>query len=278
MANPCFIYWPEGHTSRRILDLGEDISDLQQTPRRRVLDSGSLSGKYTRTNLTSGLSIRIVDERFSDRRKFRQLHQVINHAETGLLVAFAVDSSKIYGYPIRETSTTGAVGTISSTIKISKTNWFVGWHTAPGTIAVGDEICIESGAWRGYREWHKVDQITDAGDHYVIRTQDKITHDYSVGGIVRYADFFPFLRLPENAVGGNLISHEHRISFTFDCPFDLLVHYIDVVIDNPHDENVGNPPNRQNPDKYFQARMAKAPFTSASNTFRNGVGSVFFQS
>ena len=274
MGNPYFVFWTmdddaSASSLRNYIDMLEPISDIQQTPNRRVTDSRSLSGKYTRTNLDAGLSVRITDERFTQRSKFRQLHAMINHAEQGYLVGFTNDVEKAYGHVV--------VNHVfpSTNIYVAKENWFLQWFGATSIPAAGDEICIESRAWKGAREWHKIHTVTDEGDRYKIRTEDPIKFDYGAGGLVRTADFWPFLRLGQGTVGGNVLNHDHRISYTFDCPFDYIPHFIDVVIDNQEAENVGNGRN-QNPDRFMSARMVNGTKV-AYNTYKTGVGAPYIR-
>tara|TARA_R110000824_G_scaffold328646_1_gene515514 strand:- start:353 stop:1201 length:849 start_codon:yes stop_codon:yes gene_type:complete len=231
MANPYFIYWPYGGIQRVEIDMTEPISDIQQRPRRHVEDSMSLNGHRVRSNLTAGLQIRISDERFTARGKWRELSGLINHLEQGYLCGFAEDFSNAYGM-ILESMTVG-----SNIIMVDATNWFQGW-TAPGLGAVkqpvvGDEIVIESGAWKGCREYFTVAATSIVGTSRRIELDRPVNYRFT-DAIVRNADFWPYLQLPKSAVGGALLTHDHRISYTLDLPLDEMIHLNDVVVGNPN--------------------------------------------
>ena len=252
MGNPYFMFWPYGGTAvvRNDIDMLEPISDLQQTPHRLVEDSMSLSGHTMRTNLTSGLSVRIVDERFTSREKWRKLSRLINHLETGRSCGFAVDVSNAWG------STVVAAPRNSTTLTVAKDNWFESWTTGGASLipAVGDEIVLESGAWRGLREYFEIDSISVTATTRILTLDHAIRGEYNDSGLVRNSDFFPLLRLPKNAVGGNLLNHDHRISYNLEMPLELVNTVADIVSDNENDgssitgtdEGTG-----QDPDGYF---------------------------
>ena len=268
MANPYFMFWAYGIGMRNDLDMGEPISDLQQTPNRIVLDSRALGGRYMRTNLTAGLQIRILDERFTAREKWRKLQRMINHLEQGYFVGFAVDVSNAWGAAIR-TATRG-----SSTVEIEAANWFEAWSTggAALTPAIGDEIVLETGPWKGLREYFKITNVVGTGtppSFYTLTLDHPIRGEYDDTGIVRNSDFFPYLRLPQGAVGNpGLLSHDHRISFTLDIPLDLIVSYNDIVADQPNDgisiatgtDDNPTPDGRKwSADAFFSTKAADAP-------------------
>ncbi len=230
MANPYFIYWPYGGIQRVQIDMTEPISDVQQRPTRRVEDSMSLNGHRVRSNLTAGLQIRITDERFTDRGKWQELSGLINHLEQGYLCGFAVDFNNAYGM-VLESMTVG-----SATIRVDATNWFQAWTAPPGGVTkqpvAGDEIVIETGAWKGCREYFTIESTAIVGTSREIVLDRPVNYRFTEA-IVRHADFWPYLQLPKSGVGGALLTHDHRISYTLDLPLDEMIHLNEVVVGNP---------------------------------------------
>lgn len=227
MADPKFIFWPYGSGTRTFVDMGEPISDLQITPTRRVADSKALSGRVVRTNLTSGLNVRIVDERFTSREKFRQLSRLINHLEQGYACAFARDPDNAYGHQVRT-----AVRN-SSSVRIEAPNYFHDWTSTGGSHlfpAVDDEVVLETGPWRGVREYFRVTSVSVSTGYLDIGLDHRIRGIYDNAAILRHSDFWPVLRLPAGAVGSpSLLTHDHRISYTLDLPLEFQSDAIEVA-------------------------------------------------
>ena len=100
MGNPFFSWYPHqtntGVAYFEKIDIPEDLTDLQVTPRRDVADAFTLHGGRSRELLRPWVEIRILYDRFTSRPLFRRFSAMINHLERGGVVAFGVDSDKVY--------------------------------------------------------------------------------------------------------------------------------------------------------------------------------------
>tara|TARA_R100001443_G_scaffold112277_1_gene125709 strand:+ start:773 stop:1735 length:963 start_codon:yes stop_codon:yes gene_type:complete len=235
MGLPFFCWKPQIPLPQRThVDLGEELSDLQVTPVRVASDAVTLNGRYTRLTHTPQLQVRIVLERFKDRHLFRKLSAMINHLERGGYVTFGLDSAKAYGAKIKTEHTQNR-----TTIDVSS-NLYKRYHpdsssldmlAASTTAPYGDEIVIESPPPIAAREYFTVVGATDAGSggaRYKIDTSSTITgdmlrFDYPVDSFVRFSDFYPRLFLPESQVGGGLLTHDHRNTYTLDLPLTYII-------------------------------------------------------
>ena len=120
---------------------------MQVTPRRDVADAFTLHGGRSRELLRPWVEIRILYDRFTSRPLFRRFSAMINHLERGGLVAFGVDSDKVYSArvqgPLSPSSTYINLGPNISTAK---------YDTICPHLAIGDEFVIETGAPLARRE------------------------------------------------------------------------------------------------------------------------------
>lgn len=242
MAYPFFSWYPHQlsfGSNLETIDLTEDLSDLQVTPKRDVVDVFSLHGGRSRELLRPWIDVRITLDRFTDRLLFRKFTAMINHLERGGSIAFGVDSAKVWAARTEMTHYQDA------TTLIHGANVAGRWHATSCTaLATGDELVIESGPPLAKREYHRVDSVsttsTGAG---VINIGDSMNlfDEYRAGSLVRYSDFYPTLILPPGGVGSGMLTHDHRITYTLD----LTLVYI-IPMDN-EDDNDG-PGDGDNPD------------------------------
>jgi len=225
MASPFFTWWP--HMSgllgaRETITLSEDMSDLQVTPRRDVIDTYSLHGGRSREMLRPWLDVRLVLERFTDRDLFRKFSAMINHLERGGVVAFGLDSSKAWAATTATYTQQGDMRVYCGKVITEK------YHAASASVepAATDEFVIESGPPTGKREYHLIHSAVGSPTSAVVIDIDSSTSspttmfrdDYPIGSRVRFSDFYPTLILDAGAVGTGLLTHDHRISYTLDLP------------------------------------------------------------
>lgn len=235
MASPFFTWWPHmsGTTgARETITLSEDMSDLQVTPRRDVVDTYALSGGRSRELLRPWLEVRLVLERFTDRALFRQFSAMINHLERGGIVAFGLDSSKAWAARTAIYTSQGDMRVYAGSVLTKQ------YHADSLSVSVsnGDEFVIESGAPTGKREYQLVHSAVGSPTTPVVIDLDPsasspslmFRDDYPIGSQVRFSDFYPTLILPGDAVGSALLTHDHRISYTLDLPLVYV-----LPIDNP---------------------------------------------
>lgn len=227
MPSPFFTWWPHQTRStsgRETITLSEDLSDLQVTPKRDVVETYSVHGGRSVELLRPWVEVRIVLERFTDRALFRKFSAMINHLERGGVVAFGLDSAKAWMVRTREPIYQGGV-TIDGTGNLAN-----GFHDDSATtyvVTVGDEVIIESGPPAAKREYQTLTAITGGTDGALGTTHVTIDpssstptnafrDDYANGCVIRFSDFWPTLILPGGGVGSAMLTHDHRISYTLD--------------------------------------------------------------
>jgi hypothetical protein len=217
MGFPALYYYPSTALSAGTVgllekvDFGELISDIQISPIRRVHDSVSLSGRASRTSWQSGLSVRIVLERFTDDALARDLYSFSSHAERGKHFGFARDADKAVAVVPR-----GTGWSRGSTVLSGSGNIFRKWEPS-ATLAADDIVHISGPAPRNNREEHKLASWTLSTSISNITTADSLRYDHSYPAVFRHRDFFPVLYVPEAEVGRSMLTHDHRISWTFEC-------------------------------------------------------------
>ena len=227
MPSPFFTWWPHQTRStsgRETITLSEDLSDLQVTPKRDVVETYSVHGGRSVELLRPWVEVRIVLERFTDRALFRKFSAMINHLERGGVVAFGLDSAKAWMVRTREpiyqgNATVDGTGNIATAYHADSLSTYV--------LAVDDEIIVESGPPAAKREYHVLTAIsggTGGTTGTTVVTIDPSSStptnafrdDYADGCLIRYSDFWPTLILPGSGVGSAMLSHDHRISYTLD--------------------------------------------------------------
>jgi hypothetical protein len=241
MGYPFFSWYPLHSMSPRIeiINFGEDLSDLQVTPKRDVVDSFSLMGGRSRELLRPWVEVRVVLDRFTDRKLFRQLSAMINHLERGGSVAFGNDHQKIW-MARTERISQGATSVLHGSNVGG--GYYDGSTPVLSTLSSPDEIVIETGAPLAKREYHTV---SSASASQINLGESLDTFDsYPTGSIVRYSDFYPTLIMPPNEVGGAHLTHDHRITYTLDIN---LAYVIPVVTGDSNDQpNGGDQPDWAN--------------------------------
>lgn len=219
MANSKFWFYPSKLTGSPLVevDLGEEISDVQDDPWADVSDARGYDGSLQRQVLATGLVVRIVLERFgnpSNAAVERAVRSMEAHLAGGGAVAFARDAAKSYA-----TSRSGTIPTGSTEyVGDAGNSWDV---FASGALADGDEVVIESMPPAVEREYTTASGAT-AGDDNTVSITNGTRYDYIGPSICRYRWFYPLLVLPEDQLGKTIVTHDHRRVFTLDATFLYL--------------------------------------------------------
>mgnify|MGYP003118428748 CR=1 FL=1 len=215
-AESAFWYTPHpitGIIPTQRIDIGEIISDLQIDPFRISHDAVSWSGRRSRINMRSGLKVRIINERFTDTALAEDLFNMADHLERGLPVAFAVKKSKTFcGFSVGPADTSFG-GTSRKQYDITVGPLFTAFSGA--SPAVGDVLLAQSFGADSKREECRVSSYDATTKRLVLQDSLKFNH---VGLIMfRHRDFFPALFRPASTNETTLLTHDHRITYTFDA-------------------------------------------------------------
>ena len=245
MANPRFYWtsWEKGvpwmsGTITRTVDIDEPISDLQIRQTREVSDAITLSSMQHRNHKRPYLEVRVILERFTDPALARELYALESHLQKGGYVGFSADRSKTWASWLGGgTSPTGEL-VVAEGDKLlsvygparvgadSNSNLFKHYEST-GLVSGGDIVALDGTIDNFHHEELEVDASgnTFSGTRSTGKLNTVATHaggaryEYEQGSIVRYRDFWPYLSLPDNQVGKPIITHDHRVSWTFDATF-----------------------------------------------------------
>ena len=207
MGNAAFYYYPAGTSGGlETIDLGEGVTDLQVEPIRVAQTAFTMSGRMYRTVETARLKVTIINERFSSGRKARGLQTMSSHLELGGAVAFTADTSKVWAGFTRSAPSRGDTSIETWGNAFSALN--------SGSLTTGDVLAFQSPNPTHYLEYCRVDSVT-AADKITIQDAIRYNHPETLT-LVRFRDFYPVLRMPQDGLGSAFVTHDHRITYTLD--------------------------------------------------------------
>lgn len=215
MAAPRFYYYPDETGSLESVDLGEGLSNLQETASAIVTDTYAADGKAYRSFQRDTFEVRIELERFGTpgtNSLERKLQNLQSHLQRGGWVGFSRDHAKTWA------SIRSGAASRGDTIFYTGGSGFSAW-SASGTLAAGDEVVIETAPPDSRREISTVSSLGSTGD---VSLGTALVFSYDGHPIIRYRDFYPCLRL----AAGNLrplVTHDHRRNWTLDATFEYSV-------------------------------------------------------
>lgn len=215
MGQPRFYYYPDETGSLEIIDLGEGLSDLQETPGAIATDTYAADGKAYRSFQRDTFEVRIVLERFGTpgvSSLERKLLTLQSHLQRGGWVGFSRDHAKAWA------SMRSGAASRGDTIFYTPGSGFTSWSSS-GTLAAGDEVVIESAPPDSRRELSTVSSLSSGGD---VTLGAGLIYSYDGHPLIRWRDFYPTLRL----AAGNLrpiVTHDHRRNWTLDATFEYNV-------------------------------------------------------
>ena len=156
------------------------------------------------------MSVRIINERFTDNELAEKLYTMADHMERGGSVSFTVDTAKTYAaFGIKKTG--DVYGTTTTEVYQMKNALFDSMSsTAP---ALNDVLLVESFGPNAKREEVRVHSYNPIAKVLTIKTP--LLYAHSGPTLFRHRDFFPVLY--RNASETNAaLTHDHRISWTWD--------------------------------------------------------------
>lgn len=215
MGQPRFYYYPDETGSLEVIDLGEGLSDLQETSAAIATDTYAADGKAYRSFQRDTFEVRIVLERFGTpgvSSLERKLQNLQSHLQRGGWVGFSRDHAKAWA------SIRSGAASRGDTIFYTGGSGFLSWSSS-ATLAAGDEVVIESAPPDSRREISTVSALSSGGD---VSLGTALVYTYDGHPIIRWRDFYPTLRL----AAGNLrpiVTHDHRRNWTLDATFEYSV-------------------------------------------------------
>jgi len=226
-------YYPDPASTVVEIDLGEDISDLQKNGTVIQSASESIAGAIFTSQTSARSVVRIVNERFTSYALARQLETLENHLRRGGSIAFAEDSDRaVAGYLKLSLPASGVTA-----IEIQGKPW--PYETAADFATLNNEAVIQSASPRYLRELVTVS--AESGDEFTI---SPLVYDYSEEPWVlfRHRGFWPLLRLPIGSRNQKMLTHDHRISWTFDAQLEEHVAGLDIFSGVADEQVITNTP------------------------------------
>tara|TARA_Y100001972_G_scaffold96389_1_gene118884 strand:- start:105 stop:959 length:855 start_codon:yes stop_codon:yes gene_type:complete len=218
------------------VDIDEPISDLQYSMKRDATDSISMMTRKHRYHRKPYIEVRVILDRFTDDALARELYSMESHLQKGGYCGFSADRDKSWLSWIGDASDhTGtevlAPGTASFNVNSKPVigsdkfaNKFAHWESG-ASVTSGDVLHFDGILHRFNHEELEVASSTLSNSSPFGKLTMAASHSgfnrysYEQGAIVRFRDFWPALCLPENQVGRPIITHDHRINYTFDAVF-----------------------------------------------------------
>ncbi len=208
----------------RVSQLHELAAERERVSRRRGDGGVTVAWGQSRRR------VRVVAERgfygpaSADAAVLRQLEHLEDHLTRGGLVGFSADSDKTYA------SWGSAAYSTRSYIHVATGNGFSAWEGS-AVLASGDEVIVESVQPQGYRSRHAITSWT-AG--LVTLSGSTIPQDM-IGVMVRYRDFYPALRLPDDQLNKPILSTENRLVYTLDVELEVAPEIVAAGFEDLYD-------------------------------------------
>ena len=216
MGNPAFYYYPDATGTLEVIDLGTlRLSDMTVGQIRDVADAVSRAGGTLRDSGGMRHMVRIVADRFSDPVLVRTLRNMSAHLERGGWVGFTRDTARTWGAFIDTAATPVVRG--ATTLSIPAGNAWAGWASVDPPLT--SDIALHSGHPESFYEEHTLSAWGLGGAHITLGESAVYTMEQAPV-LVRWLDFFPCLKLPEQQVAALaqapiVISHR-RLNHTLD--------------------------------------------------------------
>lgn len=207
MGNAKFWYYPGG--SLHEIDLGEGLSDLHTTPIRTFADAYTMSGTMFRQTQNARLQCRIILERFTSESVARELESMMAYLELGGSVSFCADADKAVAAYLTIPPDQG-----DTVLRHADgANLFAAFNSS-AALTASDVVCVQGSNPGLLREFCAVSSRTT----YTTTLSEAIRYDYPENQaiLMRYRDFFPVLKMPEEAMNAAALTSDHRVSFTLD--------------------------------------------------------------
>lgn len=206
MGTPHFYYYPNNR-NLEVIDLGEELSDLNETPGAEVEDAITVEGLFSRNLTRRTFKLRIFLERFGSlggSALERQLKTMESHLMSGGVVGFTRDETRAF------CSMSQGAFTRGQAIFYGGSSPFSAWYSGAAP-AVDDEIVIESSGPGAHREFNTVSAFSSGQ----VTLGSSAVYDHPGHPLCRWRDFYPVLYLAKEDLR-SICEHDHRRNFTLD--------------------------------------------------------------
>lgn len=222
MADSKLWFFPDPDGSIEEIDLNEIISDLQFNPAPNQSITEGMTGALAQTQFSSRAMVRIVNERFTDPAIARQLYALETHLKNGGLVAVAVDSDRTWA---------GFLETPPARGDTSITALGFPFPFGANKLDATDEIEILGPQPYAYREYLATVGAVD--NTLTVTLSEAVRFNFEAMAprwvFARQRGFWPLLRLPAEGRNQPLLTHDHRIAYTFDAQLEEAIDVLDTI-------------------------------------------------
>lgn len=212
MGNPAFYLYPDTDGPLTVMDLGEGLSALKETPipMRKVTQSADGRGwsSITQFNYEVAITLRAFGTPAASALE-RKLQLVANHLNRGGYVGFTADTGKTWGSILPMAP---RVGDTEFTVA---GNGFSSW-SSNGVVAAGDEIVLETVFPESRRDIVTVTSLT--GTALVTAEALRLTMLYQP--VIRYRRLWPVLYMDPND-GEDAVDPVRTIGIAYDLTIRL---------------------------------------------------------
>jgi len=207
-------WWQPAGQPLQALDLGRPVSDLQAQEVRRESVSDSVSGQRTKVIYYAGTQLRITAELLTDLSVVRPLQTMINHLQSGGMVAFAEDVDRVIGGFLRTAPTYGG-----TTLRLEE-DLFQDWVTGGGgyKLTATDAVVLHTPS----PEYRVDELLVSSQTNRTISLAEGTRYNFTDSRWIfaRHRGFWPFLRLPSGGTNAIHLSTDRRISWGLDLQLE----------------------------------------------------------
>lgn len=213
MGNAYILYYPENGKTLESIDLGRNLTDLQESPVSDRAAASSVYGSSVVSQYSNLMRVRVTLSRFSGATAAgatlaRQLFTLQSHMDRGGTVAVAGNISKAYATYTKSGLTRG-------TTRIPTTGNVWDFGTSGRDVASGDEVMVQSDNPECRRELRKITLNTPTA----MTLTEGLVYDYTRWMMVRHRDFYPVLRFPSDE-RQLILTSERRLVYTLDMTLE----------------------------------------------------------
>jgi hypothetical protein len=210
MGNSIIWYYPPGASGPKEIDFGRKVSSLDLQFTRSVSDAVPLGGSSLRHDRGGTRRVRIAAERLVSAALINELRSLETHLLAGYAIAFVVDKDRAWGSWATSAPSAGAI-TIGH-----GGNAFTAFNSS-ATLVSGNVVSVESPNPEYRYELVTVDTITSGS----LALSTAIRGDFGIEPVfVRWADFFPTLRLPQDRIGSTILTTDRRLNWSLDLTLE----------------------------------------------------------
>jgi len=211
MGNAAIYYYPHGEGGLRVIDLGEPLSDVQES--LEYVSEGAAQGDLGISRITWGMRtrVRFSQERFTSRTRAQELRSLQTHLSKGLPVSIAADSAKTWAAFASNFTLAAGHRTI-----VTNGNLFYTYASVLD-LAAGDVVVFRGGnPEANWEEW-AVDSYTSSTAKIALGSGNNTRYDYKQGPVlIRHQWFWPVMYLPLEAVNQPIVTSDRRYTWTMD--------------------------------------------------------------